>query len=175
MSDTIKNAFGKEIDGSEVSFCQIILKYLIFPILGCGFICYILYFSSLDIDWENMAVNILTCISIFTAFIFTIIFFAPEHLLHKKEEMVNLANDSKKNYFTRYINLTKITISRLSVTTYISFIYIFFLLLQLIVSDKYLIIMNTFIFIFVCELIICSLKDILLFLNDDIEQVAKTE
>lgn len=173
MIEDVNKAFRKNINGSEVSVRQVILTYLLLPILGCVFIGYILYYSSLNIDWKDMAVNILTCISIFTAFIFTIIFFAPEHLLHKKEEMDDLVNDSKKNYFTRYINLTKITISRLSITIYISFFYIFFLLLQLMIQNKYLIIMNTFIFIFICELIICSLKDILLFLNDDIEHVAK--
>lgn len=175
MIGTIRNAFVKNIDGSEISCFRVFLKYLLLPILGCGFIICVLYLSSMDIDWENMAANILTCISIFTAFIFTIIFFAPEHLMHKKEEMGDLTNDSEKNYFIRYINLTKITISRLSVTTYISFFYIFFLLLQLMVFNKYLIIINTFIFIFICELIIYSLRDILLFLNDDIEQAVPQE
>ena len=169
----IKDAFAKDIDGNDYSCCYIFFKYLLIPIVGGGVISYILWFSSLVIDWGNMAVNILTCISIFTAFIFTIIFFAPEHLIQKREAMDPEKNDAMRNYFTRYTNLTKIIISRLSITTYLSFFYIFLLLAQCMFQSEILIVLNTFVFVFICELIIFSLNDILLFLKDDIIQVEK--
>lgn len=169
----VKDAFAKSIDGNNYSGCHIFLKYLLAPIVGCIIISYILWLSSLKIDWGNMAVNILTCISIFTAFIFTIIFFAPEHLIQKREAIDPDKNDAMRNYFTRYTNLTKITISRLSITTYLSFFYIFLLLAQCMFQCEILILLNTFVFVFICELIVFSLNDILLFLKDDINQVEK--
>jgi len=169
----IRDAFAKDIDGNNDSGCHMFFKYLLAPIVGCGVISYILWFSSLVIDWVNMAVNLLTCISIFTAFIFTIIFFAPEHLIQKREAIDPEKDDAMKNYFTRYTNLTKITISRLSITTYLSFFYIFLLLAQCMSPCKILILLNTFVFVFICELIVFSLNDILSFLKDDINQVEK--
>lgn len=169
----IKDAFVKNIDGNNDSGCYNFFKYLLAPFVGCGVISYILWFSSMQIDWADMAVNILTCISIFTAFIFTIIFFAPEHLIQKRETIDPNKNDAMRNYFTRYTNLTKITISRLSITTYLSFFYIFLLLAQCMFQSKILIVLNTFVFVCICELIVFSLNDILLFLKDDINHVEK--
>lgn len=131
-------------------------------------------------NMSNIIDDLLSCLSIFTALIFSVLFIVPDKLsgrindLQEKEKKEKEEEkNSTHNYLIRYLNFSSIFIKQLSFTIVLCIVLIVLLIIQKIHSSTPIVFINTLLFTILIMYLFSILSSIHILLMDDIDKGLK--
>lgn len=154
-----------DIDGNKRSKFNVIFYFLIIPILVA------LYVK--DKDLKDSIDVLLTCLSIFTALIFSVLFIVPDKLSQRIKDMRDRTDDGTHNYLIRFLNFSKIFVKQIAFIIILCLILIVLLIIQKINSNSTIIFINSMLFCILIMYLLSVLSNIFILLMDDIDRSSK--
>lgn len=124
-------------------------------------------------DMSSIIDDLLSCLSIFTALIFSVLFIVPDKLSQRIKDFQEKRNDSTHNYLIRYLNFSKIFIKQLSFIIVLCIVLIVLLIIQKIHSSTPIVFTNTLLFTILIMYLFSILSNIYILLMDDIDKGGK--
>lgn len=116
-------------DGLRTITGSIIGRIMLFILpLFVGFILY----QSLTIDLKNYVGDLISSISIFAGFLFTLMVYVSDKASNKKKELMETTSDDIQIFIERYLNFTSDLISQISYSIVFSIFLLIFLFISLI-------------------------------------------
>lgn len=162
LKDGITSLF-YDIDGNKRPKAKIILFFVIIPIA----------FSliSLKVDKLYEIVDtLLTCLSIFTALIFTVLFIVPDKLTDRIKILKEKDDDATHDYLIRFYNFTKSFVKQISFVIVLSLALIILLIMQKLYTCDILTFINSSLFVTLIFYVLIILSNMYILLMDDIER-----
>ena len=152
-----------DIDGNKRPKTKIIILFVIIPI--------VLSLLSLELDKANEIIDtLLTCLSIFTALIFTALFIVPDKLSGRIDMLKEKDDDATHGYLVRFYNFTKSFVQQMSFIIVQSLILIILLIAQKLYPCDILTFVNSALFVVLILYILTILSNMYILLMDDIHR-----
>ncbi len=151
-----------DLDGNKNSKKKAVLIYLLSPFIAAVFL-------SWNIDITNVINTFLSCISIFTALIFTVIFTVPDKLSQRLKLLQDNLDEASRNYLTRFSNFTKLFTQQVLFITLICILLIILLLVETVNGSIILQTINLFLFGIITLLLLKILSNIYILNNDELD------
>ena len=151
------------IDGHKRNRLGIMIYFVIIPLFIAS------YIIVKDIDTNSIIDTLLTCLSIFTALIFSVIFTVPDKLSKRISDLQNRNNEETHNYLIRFYNFSKLFVQQIAFVIVLCLLLISLLVLQKISNIEFVKFINSILFIVLIMYILQILSNIYILLNDDID------
>lgn len=151
------------IDGHKRNRLGIMVYFVIIPLSIAS------YVIIKDIDTNSIIDTLLTCLSIFTALIFSVIFTVPDKLSKRISDLQNRKNEDTYNYLIRFYNFSKLFVQQIAFVIVLCLLLISLLLVQKISNIEFVKFINSILFIVLIMYILQILSNIYILLNDDID------
>lgn len=162
IKDGIKSLL-YDIDGHRKSIIKIILFFVIVPLFVS---LYIVKF----IDLSTIFDALLTCLSIFTALIFSVLFTVPDKLNQRIKDLQDKKDNATRGYLIRFYNFSKSFVQQISFVVILCFVLIILLIIQKIHCYIIITFIGIFLFSVLFMYLLSILSNIYILLMDDIER-----
>ena len=164
IKDGINSLF-YNIDGKKNSTIKICIFFIVIPFIVA------IYFK--DKDMKGIIDALLSCLSIFAALIFSVLFIVPDKLSQRIKYLQEKKDDGTHNYLIRFLNFSRIFVKQVSFIIILCIVLIILLIVQKIHSDAILIFTNSLLFTVLIMYLFLILSNIYILLMDDIDKSAK--
>lgn len=154
IKDGISSLF-YNIDGNKNSKNKIYILFMGIPLVIA------IYFRNEDMS--SIIDDLLSCLSIFTALIFSVLFIVPDKLSQRIKDYQEKRNEGTHNYLTRYLNFSRIFIKQLSFIIVLCIVLIVLLIIQKIHSSTPIVFANTLLFTILIMYLFSILSNIYIF------------
>ena len=162
LEDGIKSLL-YNIEGNKRPKGKIICIFVVILIVS--------FLVSLVLEKVNEIIDtLLTCLSIFTAFIFTALFVVPDKLSSRMNMLKEKDDDATHGYLTRFCNFTRMFVQQMSFVIVQSITLIILFVVQKLYPCFVLTFINSILFVTLIFYVLTILSNIYILLMDDIDR-----